>query len=455
MKNLVLNVKVFSMEKVLEFIEEKSLIQKNDQIIVGVSGGADSVYLLRVLCFLRDSLNLTLEAVHVNHQIRNEAGNDQQFVEKLCEKLSVPCTVICADVKKIAREQKLTLEEAGRKVRYDIFYERQKLLGNAKIAVAHHKNDQAETFLFRAARGTGLEGAGAMKAADFPLIRPLLCMQKHEIQEKLLAMNQEWVEDVTNIDNAYARNHIRNQIIPLLEEVNEQAVEHIAFLTEDIQEAAKYLRDIVWKEYQNIVENSNGQKRINCRQFQKRPLWMQKQVIKKALEETAGCRKDIEKRHVMDLLDLVKKETGKQISLPYEMTAEKSYQYIYLRKGKKQEKQQMEGILLKEEIQDFSNILENDCIKIIDYDKIEKSIQLRHRRPGDFFVFGSDGKKKSLNRYFIDEKFPRNLRDKIFLVADGSHIVWIVGYRVSSHYKVSGTTKRYLKLEFQRERGEE
>lgn len=454
MKNQAWNVKVFSMEKVLEFIKKKSLIQENDKIIIGVSGGADSVYLLRVLCLLREQMRLSLEAVHVNHQIRKEARRDQQFVENLCQELSVPCTVISANVQKMAKEQKLTLEEAGRKIRYEIFYERRKALGNAKIAVAHHKNDQAETFLFRIARGTGIEGAKAMKAADFPLIRPLLCMQKNEIQDELCTMGQDWMEDATNGDNTYARNHIRNQIIPLLEEVNEQAVEHISFLTEDLQEAFGCLEDIVQKQYQKIIHMENKQKRIDCQKLCRQPLWVQKQTIKRALEETAERKKDIEKRHVIEVLDLIEKETGKQISLPYEMTAEKSYQYIYLWKGEREKNHPLEGILRKEEIRDLSNILENDCIKIIDYDKIEKGIQLRCRRPGDFFVFHADGKKKSLNRYFIDEKIPRDLRDKILLAADGSRIVWIVGYRVSSYYKVSDTTTRYLKLEFKRGRGE-
>lgn len=443
------------MEKVLEFIKKKSLIQENDKIIIGVSGGADSIYLLRILCALREPMNLYLEAVHVNHQIRKEAQRDQRFVENICEKLSVPCTTVSVDVKKTALEQKLTLEEAGRNIRYDIFQQRRKILGNAKIAVAHHKNDQAETFLFRIARGTGIEGAGAMRAADFPLIRPLLCMEKEEIQKELCLMGQEWMEDATNGDNTFARNHIRNQIIPLLEEVNDQAVEHISLLTEDMQEIHDYFETIVQREYEKVVFFENEQRRVDCEILKAQHLWIQKQIIKRVLEDTAGQKKDIEKRHVMDVLALTLKETGKQISLPYEMTAEKSYQYVFLRKGRIKKQSKIDGWLVQEEICDFSNIMENDCIKIIDYDKIEKDIQLRCRRPGDFFVFRTDGKKKSLNRYFIDEKIPRNLRDEILLAADGSHIVWIVGYRVSSYYMVSDTTKRYLKLEFKRERGEE
>ena len=141
----------------------------------------------------------------------------------------------------IAQREKKTLEEAGRKARYDIFYKTMKNYHADKIAVAHHQNDQAETFLYRCARGTGIYGAGAMKEKDGALIRPLLCIKKQEIVKYLQQEGQEWVEDASNQDDTFARNQIRNQIIPRLEGVNEQAVEHIGLLCEDIQEVTSYL----------------------------------------------------------------------------------------------------------------------------------------------------------------------------------------------------------------------
>ena len=174
-------------------------------------------------------------------------------------------------------------------------------------------------------------------------------------------------------------------------------------------------------------------------------------TVKKVLEETAGKKKDLERRHIEDLLTLVENGTGKRISLPYNIVAEKNYQYIKVQKGNISDKQEMTGKILCEEVTDLTNIVENDCIKIIDYDRIETGVQLRCRKPGDFFTFGKDQKRKSLSRYFIDEKIPRQLREEIPLVADGSHIVWIVGRRISEYYKIKESTKRYLKLEFKRE----
>ena len=320
-----------------------------------------------------------------------------------------------------------------------------------KIAVAHHQNDQAETFLYRCARGTGVYGAGAMKEKDGVLIRPLLCVKKQEIVEYLQQIGQTWVEDASNQDDAFARNQIRNQIIPRLESVNEQAVEHIGWLCEDIQEVSSYLSIQIEMAFSRCISVMENGFKICCNELGKENPWIQKQVLKKVLEKTAGKKKDLERRHIEDLMRLLHNETGKKISLPYKMKAEKSYQYILVQKDELSDKQEIEGKLYCEEVRDLTNIVENDCIKIIDYDRIETDVQLRCRKPGDFFTFGAEYKRKSLSRYFIDEKIPRQLRNEIPLVADGSHIVWIVGRRVSEYYKITRSTKRYLKLEFKRE----
>ena len=445
------NDKVEFMDKVKKFIKEKKLINSGEHIIVGVSGGADSVCLLRILYSMKDKLNLKITAVHINHMIRDEAVDDEKFVEDLCGKLSIPCISFKIDVKMIAQREKKTLEEAGRKARYDVFYKIMKKYHADKIAVAHHQNDQAETFLYRCARGTGVYGAGAMKEKDGVLIRPLLCVKKQEIVEYLQQIGQTWVEDASNQDDAFARNQIRNQIIPRLESVNEQAVEHMGWLCEDIQEVSSYLSIQIEMAFSRCISVMENGFKICCNELGKENPWIQKQVLKKVLEKTAGKKKDLERRHIEDLMRLLHNETGKKISLPYKMKAEKSYQYILIQKDELSDKQEIEGKLYCKEVTDLTNIVENDCIKIIDYDRIETDVQLRCRKPGDFFTFGAEYKRKSLSRYFIDEKIPRQLRNEIPLVADGSHIVWIVGRRVSEYYKITRSTKRYLKLEFKRE----
>lgn len=437
------------MRKVIESIKNEKLIEEGEHIIVGVSGGADSVYLLHVLCRLRKQMSLTFTVVHIHHQIRPESVDEMRFVEKLCGQLGVKCRTFSVDVMNVARNQRISLEEAGRKVRYKIFDQVMREEKGTKIAVAHHQNDQAETLLFRAVRGTGIYGAGAMKPLDAPIVRPLLCIKKQEIQDELRQMDQIWMEDGSNQDNVFARNRLRNQVIPLLEKVNDQAVEHLAFLAEDLREAGEYLMNQVQDVFERLAESTERGYRIDSEALAGEHPWMQKQVIKMGLERLAEQKKDLEKRHVLDVWKLARKGTGKRISLPYGMVAEKSYQFLLLLKSS--ELSEGTGVLFQEEMTDFANISEKDCIKIVDYDKIENDLQLRCRRPGDFFVFGKEEKKKLLSRYFIDEKVPRAVRDTIPLVADGSHIVWIVGRRVSDHYKISEETSRFLRLEFKRE----
>lgn len=438
------------MDKIKKIIKEKKLIKYGEHIIAGVSGGADSVYLLLVLHSLREELDLTITAVHMNHMIREEAVDDQKFVEELCGKLSINCITFEVDVKMIAQREKRSLEEAGRKARYDAFFKTMKKYHADKIAVAHHQNDQVETFLYRCARGTGIYGAGAMKEQDGVLIRPLLSIKKQEIIKYLEQTGQRWVEDASNQDDTFARNQIRNQIIPRLENVNDQAVEHIGRLCEDIQEVSMYLTSQIEEAFACCVSYMENGLRIDCSKLDQENIWVQKQIFKRVLEEISGKKKDLERRHIEDLIELSQNGTGRKISLPYGINAEKSYQYIMVQKGDISDKQEIEGKLYCEEVTDLTNIVENDCTKIIDYDRIETGVQLRCRKPGDFFTFGTEHKRKSLSRYFIDEKIPRKLRDEIPLIADGSHIVWIVGRRVSEQYKITRSTKRYLKLEFKR-----
>ena len=334
------------MNKVKEFIKEKNLIQNGDHIIIGVSGGADSVYLLLILNELRESMNLTITAVHINHMIRREAVDDQKFVQDLCGQLSIPCKIFEIDVKQIAKREKMSLEEAGRKARYDAFAKTMKKYNADKIAIAHHQNDQAETFLYRVVRGTGIYGAGAMREKDGNLIRPLLCVKKEEIVKYLKEAGQAWVEDASNQDDAFARNQIRNQVIPRLEMINEQAVEHIGWLCEDIKEVTTYLTDQIEESFLRCTKPIGQGFEINCDQLLLENHWIQKQVLKKVLEETAGKKKDLERRHIEDLLTLVENGTGKRISLPYNMVAEKNYQYIKVQKGNISDKQEITGKIL-------------------------------------------------------------------------------------------------------------
>ena len=436
------------MDKVRKFMEKHHMIGQGDFIAVGVSGGADSVCLLLLLCELKQEYDLELCAVHINHGIRREAFKDQEFVENLCRRRKVPWITFSEDVKGIAEKQSMSLEEAGRMIRYRCFRKVLDMHGGGKIAVAHHQNDQAETMLYRMSRGTGIQGLKGMEAVRADVIRPLLCLKKEEILAYLKEKGQDWMEDASNEDNTFARNKIRNQVIPALTKVNARAVEHIVSLSEEIEEWSRYLEEQLSEAWKACVKQEGKGSLIDTGRFLEEPEPIRRLLAKQVIEQTAGRKKDIEKVHIQSFCDLAFRETGKSIDLPYGLIGRKTYGGLLVEEKQTRAETGTAGQLVLTETDRYEKKEKKDFTKIIDYDKIDKDIQLRYRKPGDFFVFSKDGKSKSLSRFFIDQKIPREERDRIPLAADGSRIIWIIGHRLSEFYKVSEKTKRYLRLEY-------
>ena len=199
----------------LKTIENNNLIKNGDRVLVGLSGGADSVYLLRALLAIKEEHNLSISAAHINHGIRETAKRDEDFVKDLCDKFSVPLFIDHINMNDIAKKYKITSEEAGRKARYNFFNSIENI---DKIALAHNLDDNAETILFRIIRGTGIQGLTGIPINRDKIIRPILNTKRIEIIEELKALNQEYMVDETNLSNDYTRNKIRNLLIPYIEE---------------------------------------------------------------------------------------------------------------------------------------------------------------------------------------------------------------------------------------------
>ena len=242
-------------KRVKSFCDDNGLIEKNDSIVTGLSGGADSVFLFLYLIHIQKEYNLKLCFVHVNHGIRgSEAGNDQHFVEELCKRENVMYKVFYKDIPQMADELSMTEEEAGRGYRYECFDKMRKELGYNKIAVAHHQDDQAETVLFQLIRGSGFRGLGGMKAKNGCIIRPLLSVKKQEILDYLDESGQNYCIDSTNNDDEYARNQIRHHLIPYLQEnLQKETVSHIAKTASYLQDVTELNRTLRENEEQRMV----------------------------------------------------------------------------------------------------------------------------------------------------------------------------------------------------------
>lgn len=468
--------------KVSKYINSNKLIEKGDRIIIGVSGGADSVCLLHILFSLYKDTDVKLIAVHVHHGIRGkEADEDEAFVRDLCNNLGVEFVAYHYDMKLTAKEEGLSEEEAGRKIRYQSFLEASKKNKCNKVAIAHNKNDSAETFLFNLFRGSGIKGLTGINpmvtmktdTGDITIIRPLLFVRREDIEEYLKEEGLSYQSDLTNFSDLYTRNKIRNRILAYIKDnINPGVVEHITSAADILGETYDFVDRYSCDRFMAIVSESDNSYEYDVNELMKEDIVIQKEVIRKILEKLAGKLKDIEKKHVEDILALGKKQVGRRIHLPYNMLALKKYDkvMIYIVQDNSKESiknhNKMEPVeikipgktyLSKDDIYIDTKTFnydknetfpQNSCVKWFDCDRIENTLILRTRRTGDYIQINSQGGRKKLKDYFIDLKIPKEERDNILLVADENHILWIIGYgnRISENYKISDSTNHILSM---------
>ena len=453
------------MKKVEKFITDNEIFKHGDSVLLGVSGGADSTCLLYVLNDLKEKFDLKLLVVHVNHGIRGEeADRDAMHVKKMCEKLNVPFRLKEIDVPSISKETGKSEEEAGRDARYATFFEIAKEINADKIAVAHNLNDNSETILFNLFRGTGIKGLMGIPVKREKIVRPLLCCTRKEIEEYLKTKGIEYQNDSTNSDTEYSRNKLRLDVIPYIKKnINEKVEYNIVNAANNLSEIYEYINsqaDMTYKEY--VIHD------IIINEAEKLPAAILSEVIRKQIYKIAGKLKDITRVHVQSVKELLKMEVSKKIELPYNLVAIKKYEGVEMTQVKETENHVIlpEQTLIKEnkiysvpnmeimpEKADFDreNIEELLYTKWFDYDKIDRLV-LRTRKPGDYIVIDDNGRTKKLKEYFINEKIPREERDKVLLLADGNSIVWVLGYRISAKYKVTKDTKNIIKISYDKEK---
>ena len=454
-------------QKVYDHCVGEGLLRYGMKVIVGVSGGADSVCLLKMLYEMKEALGLELSCVHIEHGIRGaESRADRDFVRNLCLGMGVDLKIIEKDVPAIARDESMSLEEAGRYVRYRAFREELEERSADVIAVAHHKGDQAETVLFNMIRGSGLKGLSGMAPVNDRIIRPLLILTRSEIEEYLKEEGQDYRIDSTNKDEGYSRNAIRNRIIPELEETVLGAADHIARCADEIREADEYIRKRAEEAYNDCVVKQGGIYRVDISSLKDREPIIRRYVVRALLTGLYSSLKDLEALHVGQILDLILKQSGRSVDLPKGITALREGGYILV--GRYEDirpKREPVCIMLNEagytqipsggtfkavvEAYDKSEpIPDSDYTKWFDYDKIMSGVQVRNRKEGDYLTIGTGEDRKKLKKYLIDEKVPSSDRDGLLVLADGSHIVWVVGMRISEHYKVREGTGRVLKITY-------
>ena len=569
-------------EKILFYMKRYHMIPENKNIVVGLSGGADSVCLLYVLVALRKKLGLQLCAVHVHHGLRGvEADADEAYVRDICRAWDVPLKAIRIEAAALAKQWGIGCEEAGRRARYEIFEECLQEMGgcHGAIAVAHHRDDCAETLLFHMFRGTGLDGMAGIRPVrktewESMIIRPLLETGKTEIESFLQEKGISWRIDSTNTGEDYTRNRIRNRVLPYAEkEICSGAGAHLAKEAQLLAETADFVRSCTRQALERCrveagalktnvcgrdrVEHVGRRKvnaehtkydkqtiiKLNIELLQQEDIFLQKQCVRECLLEI-GTGRDLTAAHIEAVWHLVGTDcqSGRKLRIPAcQLEVERQFRLLVFRRLERQQDALPEQQDALPEQQDalpeqqdalpeqqdalpeqrfdqgrqvglqtaelplpehsgelhvpgmgvvsvrylqrdeptagekntaagekntaagekntaageesgaavgafLKNIPQKKYTKWLDYDKIIQSVVFRTRRSGDYLTIDDNFSKKSLKKYMIEEKIPANERNSMMVLADGNHIIWVPGGRISTYYRVTEQTRVILEV---------
>ncbi|HHW47211.1 MAG TPA: tRNA lysidine(34) synthetase TilS [Clostridiaceae bacterium] len=462
-------------ERVSNTIKKYNLIENGDKIVVGISGGPDSVCLLHILHRLIPEYGLKLYALHVNHMLRGEdADLDELFVKEFCKSLGVPLRIIARDINKISKSSGVSIEEAGRDIRYRAFEQYAADVGASKIAVAHNKNDLVETVLMNIIRGTGLEGLTGIDYMRGRIIRPLLDIDRKDIEEYCRQNNLSPRIDLSNLENKYTRNKVRLDLIPYITRMFDvDVVESVYRLAALLKDDNDLIEKLALETYTSCVASRQPDTvSLDIAQLKKNHVSLVKRVLRNAIKDVKGNIKGIESKHIDMLIDLMESgRTGIEIHLPGRIRAAKSYGILRIGLDAKKIKTPLfeaeinvpgitmvpvlnasiEASVVEKKlisIEQYNNLRYNSLVQFFDYDKLNTGIYVRNRRNGDIFKpLKSNGTKK-LKEYFIDNKIPCEKRDEIPLVAKENEIVWVIGYKISDKFKVTENTKSVLILKY-------
>lgn len=442
-------------ERVRRFIEENQLLTESCKVVVGVSGGADSIALLKILC----ELGFECMAVHCNFHLRGrESDRDEAFVRTFCTTGNIPLIVCNYDTEAYAAAHKCSIEMAARELRYSDFERLMHEHGYDAIAVAHHRDDSVETVLMNLIRGTGIRGLRGISPKNGNVIRPLLCLTRAEIEGWLESRGQTFVTDSTNLQNDYTRNKIRNQLLPLIRQINPDADNSIHQTSEWIREASliydKAISDGISR---TVTEEADGEKRIDLNT-------LSESASPESLLFEILFPYGYTESQIKDIISSIGNESGRRFQTSG-ATLIKDRNTLILRPNSPDSGQIP---FEKLEVQDGASaalpdgrsvslrirpndgsLIRDSRIALLDADKLQTELTVRRWRNGDSFVpFGMRG-RKLVSDFMTDAKMTLFQKDAQIVVCSGDDIVWIAGRRIDNRYRIGNDTVRIAVLEIE------
>lgn len=442
-------------EDVLSVIKKYNMLENCDRIVVGLSGGADSVCLLSVLNSLKAEYGFSLVAAHINHGIRGaEAQRDEESCKRLCESLNVPLEILHADIPTLSKQQGIGEEECGRIVRYDFF---RSLAGKrGKIATAHNLNDNAETLLLNLVRGAGSKGACGIPPVRDNIIRPLIETDRKSIEKYCEENELQYVTDSTNLECEYSRNKIRIKVLPTLCEINQNAVGALSGFASRMREQEAFLESVVNEKYALCVKDSE----LYEAEFSALDIFLKKRIAGRFLSELSHG--EVESKHIDDFLRFVgsgkvlitasateivsrdgkifkKPEQAEQFSVDFSLD------------DKKVNLPFCEISIEKYDTKDLQNLNKDMLDNLIDCDKISNTLILRSRKDGDKFTFSKRRVTKTVKKLFNEDKIPPEVRNRMIILDSDGEVAWLRGYGTNKKFRIGADTKKAIKLNIRQE----
>jgi len=461
--------------RVLSFIQQHQLIS-GGKLVVAVSGGPDSVCLLHILTKLQKELQTSLHIAHLNHKLRGaESEADAEYVSELARKFNIPATIEGREVKGYQRQKRLSLEEAAREVRYGFLAEVAKAIGADLVAVGHTRDDHIETILLHLIRGTGTRGLRGLqpatewksKTGSIIIIRPLLEVSRKETEEYCQRHGLKPRTDASNISLSPLRNRVRQQLFPLLESYNPGIAETILRTAQIAGDDIDFLDKEVARLWDNIIQEQPNAIVLDKRKFDPLPPTLKRYLLRAAVGKMLGSAKDIEMRHIEEMISALSKAAGKRLNLPGGLIFSIEYDRYLLASdptalsplpilsGEFQIKIPGEtlipGWLVKATVVKEKGSTKNDSTAYFDLNKTGDRLLVRPRKRGDRFQPLGLSKPKKLNEFMIDAKIPQAWRKHIPIVCSPAQIIWVVGWRIDERVKVSEDTEKVLCLKFERD----
>lgn len=444
-------------QKVLNFIKENHLIQLNDKILIALSGGPDSIFLLHFLNKFKSKFKITLNAVHINHLLREkESDRDEIFCKAVCDELNINLYSFRKNVKPFAKKNKLSIELAARKIRYSLFDKL--VIENSfdKIATAHIADDNVETVLLNVIKGAGLNGIAGIPVKRDKIIRPILCLTKKEIFDYLEENKFEFRIDQSNLSNDYERNFLRNKIIPLLKSRLNPAIEktvlqsslNLQGLAEEINKLNP-LQDLSLRKNKSVQIPASFFTIVNIKTFL--------QILKTKIDKIFGLKLKVS--DVKKIVSLMNKQTGSSEELSFRLAAQRHRFGILITQKKEEVKQLSKKIKVNESIKIGNKTLiiqkvepskvvisSNPKQEFISADGISNIFHIRNWQYGDkFYPLGMRGTKK-VSDYLNDIKMDPFKKKNQLVLLNNNKIVWIIGKRLDDRFKITSETKKVLKL---------